>query len=115
MTPAERIPSDVHEPCDQGAVDTANQPKKPRRIKGAGHKRPDRTRKPRPEEKSALVEWAYVEYQQLRQQGQAPDISQWCAQFPTCRSALRQVLEVEAFAASFLDRRCPSSGDVSID
>ncbi|HEY7328182.1 MAG TPA: serine/threonine-protein kinase [Gemmataceae bacterium] len=115
MTPAERIPSEVQEPADSGAAGATDAPKQPRRGRRAAPKRPEAAAKPRPQEKSALVTWAYVEYQRLRQQGQAPDILQWCAQFPTCRSALRQVLEVEAFAASFLDRRRPSSGDASID
>jgi serine/threonine protein kinase len=114
MTPAERSPTDVHEPADFGVVDATSQPKKPRRVRRAARKRPESAAQPRPHEKSALVAWAYAQYQHLRQQGQVLDIHQWCARFPTCRSALRQVLEVEAFTASFLDRYCPSSGDVSI-
>jgi serine/threonine protein kinase len=115
MTPAEHLPSEVQEPADFGAVDATSKPKKPRRVRRAARQRAEPVGKPRPEEKSALIAWAYVEYQRLRQQGQAPDLDQWCAQFPTCRSSLRQVLEVEAFAASFLDHRRPSSGDASID
>lgn len=115
MTPAEPFLSEVPKPAECDAVAVISPAKQPRRGRLAARRRPKAVDKPRPEEKSALLAWAYVEYQRLRQQGQPPDIPQWCARFPTCRSALRQVLEVEAFAASFLDRCRPSSGDESID
>jgi serine/threonine protein kinase len=102
---AEPVPSEI---------DALGPPKQPRRDQRAQREFPKPAGKPRPEDKSALVLWAYVEYQHLRQQGRTPDISQWCARFPTCRSALRQVLDTEAYLASYLDRRHPSSGDESI-
>lgn len=117
MTPAESFPPEVHETANPGAVDATGRPKHPKRGQFAARKRPQPADRPQPVEKSALVLWAYVQYQRLREQGKPPDIHQWCAGFPTCRSALRQVLEAEAFAGAYLDRRCPppSSGDVSIN
>src|SRR5581483_1941985 len=115
MTPAEPFASEVQEPAGSGAVDATSQGKRPRRGRRTAQKHPERTNRPRPEDKSALAAWAYVEYQRLRQQGQPPNIQEWCACFPTCRSTLRQVLEVEAYTASFLDRYRPSSGNESID
>lgn len=115
MTPSQPFPPKGHETADIGAVDAARRSKHPRRGQRAARKCPQPADKPPPLEKSALVLWAYVEYQRLRAQGQPPDVQQWCARFPTCRSALRQVLEAEAFVASYLDRRGPSSGDESIN
>ncbi len=107
MTPADPSAAAVHEAADCSAVEAPSQRKQPRRNR--------RAERPRPEDKSALLEWAYCEYQRLREEGQKPNISQWCADFPTCRSALRQVLDVEAYTASYLDRDAPKSEDVSID
>jgi serine/threonine protein kinase/Flp pilus assembly protein TadD len=115
MTPANPPPPEVQEPANSAAVDSTSQREQSRPDQSAARTGSLPAEKPRPEEKSALLAWAYVEYQRLRQQGRPPDLHQWCAGFPICRSSLRQVLEVEAFAASFLDRHCPSSGDESID
>jgi eukaryotic-like serine/threonine-protein kinase len=114
MTPPEAFPPEVHETADTGAVDAASSSKHPRPGQRAARKCPQPADKPPPLEKSALLLWAYVQYQRLREQGQPPDVQQWCARFPTCRSALRQVLEAEAFVGPALDHRLPSSGDKSI-
>jgi serine/threonine protein kinase/Flp pilus assembly protein TadD len=114
MKPAEPFAAEVHEIADPGAVDAASSSKHPRRGQGAARKCPQSADKP-PLAKSALLLWAYGQYQRLCEQGQPPDVQQWCDRFPTCRSALRQVLDAEAFVGSYLDRRRPSSGDESIN
>ncbi len=115
MTPVDPSPAEVHESADGGTVDATSQRKQPSQDRRALRQPSLPIQRPRPEDKSALLEWAYREYQRLREQGQKPDVSQWCAEFPTCRSALRQVLQVEAYTASYLDRHVPKSEDVSID
>lgn len=120
MTPAEFVPAVVHEPADAGAGDSLDQPSLSRRDQRTARKLQKVADKPRPEDKSALLEWAFAEYQRLRKQGEAPDIHQWAARFPTCRSSLRQILEIEAFTAGCLDRASllgrvpPGSADDSI-
>jgi len=115
MTPGEPFPSEVHESADSSAAEATSQPKQARRDRRAGRKRPKPDEQPRPEDKSALLAWAYAEYHRRCRQGQTPDISQWCAHFPSCRSSLRQILEVEAAAVFHLDHRPPpSSNDESI-
>jgi tetratricopeptide (TPR) repeat protein len=68
-----------------------------------------------PESKSALTAFAFAEYQRLRREGLAPDIHEWCALFPTCRSSLQKVLEVEALLGSEIDGLVKGSCDESID
>lgn len=74
---------------------------------------------PSPNSEAALLAFAFAEYQSRCLEGQAPDISEWCAQFPfpsSCRSTLRKSLEMEIKLAPFLERfaLAPSSGDESI-
>lgn len=115
MTPADPFPFEVHEPAGCGAVDATSQQKRPRRNRRAARKGFGAADKPHPEEKSALVLWAYVQYQRLCRQGQPPDIEQFCDEFPTCRTALYQMLDFEAFSAAFFERHPPTSADEVID
>lgn len=75
---------------------------------------------PSPESEAALLAFAYAEYQRRCLEGQAPDVKEWCAQFPfpsSCRSVLRKSLEMEIKLAPFLERLAfaPSSGDETLD
>lgn len=57
-----------------------------------------------PSAPSELVMWAYDEYCRLRAQGQKPDLDEWCAHFPACRSRVRRVIQAESDLASLLDQ-----------
>lgn len=112
MTPAKPLSAAIVPSTDAGELKASGQSRRGRR---AARKRPHAAPQARPEDKSALLAFAYAEYHRRLALGQAPAISQWAAQFPICRSSLRQVLQVEQFTAgcldhhSFLDPRAPSS------
>jgi serine/threonine protein kinase/Flp pilus assembly protein TadD len=121
MTPTKPVATDVSKPADSAAGDSTGLLQQRERGQRAARKRPKLAGKPRSEDKSALLEWAYTEYHRLREQGQTPNIPQFSARFPTCRSSLREILQFEACAAFILDsdpvlgRPTPSSsGDESI-
>jgi serine/threonine protein kinase len=52
-----------------------------------------RRRPPESASKTVLMDWAYDEYYRLLEEGEQPDIHEFCARFPRCRSALLRMLD----------------------
>jgi hypothetical protein len=52
-------------------------------------------RPPQRASKTALLTWAYDEYCRLKEEGERPDAHAFCAGFPTCRSALLRMVDVD--------------------
>jgi tetratricopeptide (TPR) repeat protein len=107
MTPTEPSPSEVQQPTDSGVVAASGQPKQPKRRQRAARKRRKAAGEPPPDTKSAMLAFAYAEFQRHREQGRSPDIDQFCEHFPECRSSLRRMLDLEKFAASHLETASP--------
>lgn len=51
-----------------------------------------------------LAFWASNEFERLQEQGQSPDLEQWCARFPACRSRIRRFLELATRVDSLLEK-----------
>ncbi len=50
-----------------------------------------------PSSHSALLDQAYEEFYRCLENGEQPDIQEYCARFPSCRSELRRTLEFDGF------------------
>lgn len=59
--------------------------------------------------RSVVMEWAYEEYYRLRREGQAPDLRDFCAQFPAHRSMLLGMFD----AAKYLDDNLAGLAEVT--
>jgi serine/threonine protein kinase/Flp pilus assembly protein TadD len=57
-----------------------------------------------PQTQTELALWATDEYRRLQAQGRAPDLEEWCARYPTCRSRVRRMVQAESNLAALLDR-----------
>src|SRR5262245_37572667 len=115
MMPAEPSQSEVQKLTDSEAADPSGQLEQPRQRRRAARKRRAPAREQRPESKSGMLAFAFAEFQRLREQGETPDIQQFCDCFPECRSSLRRMLDLENLAVSHLDRSLPNSNDESIN
>ncbi len=127
MKPTDPSSSEDRQPTDPGAADLSSQPGQPKPFQRAPRKRRRHAGKERPANKSAMLAFAFSEFQRYREQGWTPDIDQFCDQFPECRSSLSLMLRMEEKAASCLEanfppdatpnpnRRLPNSNDESIN
>jgi tetratricopeptide (TPR) repeat protein len=116
MTPADPSPRKVHDSPVPGTVDSSVVASRPEETEGSIARQPsEAAEQSLPESKSALFAFAYVEYLRLRQQGRTPDIQEWCARFPACRSSLRIALEAEVGLAPLVEALELGSFDESVD
>jgi tetratricopeptide (TPR) repeat protein len=113
MTPAEFPVPDLHEPVRFAVDEDANPAKQGQRSQAAARPH-DPNAKPLSDSKADLIAWAYTEYHRLRQQGQPPAVHEWCANFPTCRTALRDLLEADGGLGSLIEHYSQGSTDESL-
>ncbi len=87
MTPAEKAASEAWD-----VAVSATGP--PTEIAPSARRDPDAP----PVSKSVLLEHAYEEYYRRLEEGERLDLSSYCASFPSCRSALQNLLQIDLFA-----------------
>ncbi|HTU22550.1 MAG TPA: protein kinase [Gemmataceae bacterium] len=107
MTPAEPPPSRGQDSAVSPSLGSGNAARRTQEMEGGGT--------PRPESKSDLLAFGFTEFHRLSRQGERPEIHEWCDLFPTCRSSLRRMLEVQSHLGSQLDELVKGSWDESID